>query len=133
MTADTQQYFTHDPESLSREKAFRLDWKGRSFSFVTDNGVFSKGELDTGTAVLLNALPESFSGRLLDLGQGADQVGVDRNRDAGDREILQRTQRLDAVISICRNIAIAEQVVFFTGLLRHDFLHLLLSARILYQ
>ena len=76
MTADTQQYFAHDPESLSREKAFRLDWKGRSFSFITDNGVFSKGELDTGTAVLLNALPESFSGRLLDLGCGWGPVGV---------------------------------------------------------
>ena len=81
MTADTQQYFAHDPESLSREKAFRIDWKGRSFAFITDNGVFSKGELDTGTAVLLNALPESFSGRLLDLGCGWGPVGVLRVPD----------------------------------------------------
>ena len=57
MTADTQQYFAHDPESLSREKAFRIDWKGRSCSFITDNGVLSKGVLDTGTAVLVNAVP----------------------------------------------------------------------------
>lgn len=76
MTADTQQYFTQDPESLSREKVFTLGWKGRSFSFVTDNGVFSKGELDTGTAVLLNALPDNFSGHLLDLGCGWGPVGV---------------------------------------------------------
>ena len=31
-------------------------------SFVTDAGVFSRGEIDTGTRVLLEALPEEITG-----------------------------------------------------------------------
>ena len=76
MAADTQQYFTTDPQSPSREQRLSLAWRGRSFAFVTDSGVFSKGELDMGTAVLLSALPESFGGRFLDLGCGWGPVGV---------------------------------------------------------
>lgn len=76
MANDSQQYFARDPASESLEKTFELEWKGRTFTFVTDNGVFSKGGLDTGTAVLLKSLPEHFSGRMLDLGCGWGAVGV---------------------------------------------------------
>ncbi|MBQ8975554.1 MAG: methyltransferase [Oscillospiraceae bacterium] len=44
--------------------------------FTTDAGVFSRGELDEGTRLLLEALPERMSGRLLDLGCGWGPVGV---------------------------------------------------------
>lgn len=76
MTAEAQQYFDRDPSSESREQAFTVSWQGRDHRFVSDNGVFSKGELDAGTALLLSALPESFEGRLLDLGCGWGPVGV---------------------------------------------------------
>ena len=53
-----------------------------------------------------------LSSGLLDLGQSADQVRVDGNRDAGDVEIFQRAQRVDAVIGLDRNLPVTEQVVF---------------------
>jgi hypothetical protein len=43
-------------------------------------------------------LQVSLGGGLLDLGQGANQVRVDGNRNAGDVEVFQGAQRMDAVI-----------------------------------
>lgn len=76
MAADTQQYFAPAPQSASNEKSFDLVWMGKSYRFLSDNGVFSKGELDMGTSVLLQALPTEFSGSLLDLGCGWGPVAV---------------------------------------------------------
>lgn len=76
MKPETQQYFADQPKSTSDAKPFLLEWRGRSFKFYTDHGVFSKGELDRGTKVLLDALPKEFSGKFLDLGCGWGAVGL---------------------------------------------------------
>ena len=70
-----QQYFSADPACESRPVSYTFEWKGRSFSFKTDSGVFSKGETDFGTELLLNALPP-LTGRTLDLGCGFGVIGV---------------------------------------------------------
>lgn len=71
-----QQYFTRSPASPSDPKPFTLSYAGREFRFVTDSGVFSKGELDFGTRTLLSALPDDLKGSLLDLGCGWGAAGV---------------------------------------------------------
>ena len=71
----TEHYYTKDPASRHEEHAFALDCAGRTLQFETDAGVFSKLKLDTGTALLLKALPETFHGRALDLGCGWGPVG----------------------------------------------------------
>lgn len=71
----TEHYYTKDPTSRHEEHAFALDCAGRTLQFETDAGVFSKLKLDTGTALLLKALPETFHGRALDLGCGWGPVG----------------------------------------------------------
>ena len=71
-----EQYFAQQPHSGSQPKAFELSYRGRDYRFVTDSGVFSKGELDLGTRTLLDALPDQMTGRLLDLGCGWGAVGV---------------------------------------------------------
>ena len=43
--------------------------------FACDRGVFSKGEIDEGTRILLEALPP-LKGRVLDLGCGWGPVGI---------------------------------------------------------
>lgn len=44
---------------------------GRTLHLATDRGVFSRGELDVGTRILLDAVPSPpLSGNLLDLGCG---------------------------------------------------------------
>lgn len=71
----TEHYYTKDPTSRHEEHAFALECAGRTLQFETDAGVFSKLKLDTGTALLLKALPETFHGRALDLGCGWGPVG----------------------------------------------------------
>ena len=63
----SEQYFAKKPGCESRPVAFETECVGVRASFETDAGVFSKGELDEGTRVLLEALPP-LHGRALDLG-----------------------------------------------------------------
>ncbi len=70
------QYYTREPASESRPVPCEFEYRGRRLRFQTDAGVFSKGELDTGTRLLLNALPDTLSGELLDLGCGWGPIGI---------------------------------------------------------
>ena len=72
----SDQYFAREPESASRPAECRFTYRGRELRFTTDAGVFSRGELDAGTRLLLDALPENLSGEILDLGCGWGPVGV---------------------------------------------------------
>ena len=51
----SEQYFAKKPGCESRPVAFETECVGVRASFETDAGVFSKGELDEGTRVLLDA------------------------------------------------------------------------------
>lgn len=69
-------YFSASPESAHRYAEAEYAYRGQELRFTTDAGVFSRGEVDFGTDVLLRALPEEMSGRVLDLGCGWGPVGV---------------------------------------------------------
>ena len=78
------QYFTREPSSESRPVICQFEDRGRKYVFETDAGVFSKGEVDQGTEILLKALPD-LEGDILDLGCGWGVVGTclkGRNPDA---------------------------------------------------
>lgn len=70
------QYYTREPASESRPVPCEFEYRGRRLRFLTDAGVFSKGELDAGTRLLLDALPDTLSGDLLDLGCGWGPIGI---------------------------------------------------------
>ena len=69
-------YYTRDPQSESRPVGCEYTYRGIPLSFQTDAGVFSKGEVDTGTRLLLEALPEEMQGDILDLGCGWGVIGI---------------------------------------------------------
>ena len=69
------QYYTRDPGSASAPQSFSVRVCGLDLRFTSDAGVFSKGELDRGTRVLLETLPP-LTGSVLDLGCGWGAVGV---------------------------------------------------------
>ena len=78
------QYFTREPSSESRPVICEFEDRGRKYVFETDAGVFSRGEVDQGTEILLKALPD-LEGDILDLGCGWGVVGTclkGRNPDA---------------------------------------------------
>ena len=69
-------YYTQEPASASRPVECRWTYRGEELVFTTDAGVFSRGEVDTGTRLLLEALPEEMKGEILDLGCGWGVIGI---------------------------------------------------------
>ena len=69
-------YYTRVPQSESKPVDCEYSYRGVALSFRTDAGVFSKGEVDTGTRLLLEALPEKMNGDILDLGCGWGVIGI---------------------------------------------------------
>lgn len=69
-------YYTAEPQSEHRYAELSVVFKGEKLSFTTDSGVFSRTELDTGTEILLNALPDQLNGSLLDMGCGWGVIGI---------------------------------------------------------
>ncbi|MBO5376301.1 MAG: class I SAM-dependent methyltransferase [Bacilli bacterium] len=61
----------------SEIKEFKTSFLGVSFTFKTDNGVFSKDGLDFGTRVMLETIPiKEMTGDILDLGCGYGVVSI---------------------------------------------------------
>ena len=80
-------YYTRNPASESRPVSCEYEYRGIRLRFLTDAGVFSKGEVDTGTDLLLNALPEDMSGEILDLGCGWGVIGISIARKWPDAKV----------------------------------------------
>ena len=70
-------YFENDQNLVSEIKSYDIVINNIKFTFNTDNGVFSKGELDFGTKLLIeNVLKLNISGNILDLGCGYGPIGI---------------------------------------------------------
>ena len=69
-------YYTRNPSSESRPVECEYTYRGIPLTFRTDAGVFSKGEVDAGTDLLLKSLPEEMTGGILDLGCGWGVIGL---------------------------------------------------------
>ena len=70
-----EQYFAREPSAESRPVWTEYTYRGHTVRLLTDSGVFSRGDVDEGSALLLNSLP-ALTGRVLDLGCGAGVIGV---------------------------------------------------------
>ena len=69
-------YFTNE-DLPSEEKKFKCIIKNVDFTFITDNGVFSKNGLDFGTRTLLENLElDKIKGDVLDFGCGYGPIGI---------------------------------------------------------
>ncbi|MBQ3485674.1 MAG: methyltransferase [Clostridia bacterium] len=94
------QYYTADPHSESKPVPCAFPYRGYGLNFMTDAGVFSKGELDVGSRLLLDALP-ALTGDVLDLGCGWGAIGVaiaKANKQA--RVVMADVNR--RALSLCR-------------------------------
>lgn len=72
---DMSYYFSNDESVKSNEIEHQVRISEETFTFVTDNGVFSKRGLDFGTRTLLESLPE-IKGEVLDFGCGYGPIGI---------------------------------------------------------
>ncbi len=70
-------YFTDNRDLPENRKEHSFRFSGRTLVFTTDDGVFSKGGVDYGTRVLLEACSkEELTGDVLDLGCGYGVIGI---------------------------------------------------------
>lgn len=70
-------YFENDEEFISHLREIKFELNGHQYSFISDNGVFSKNALDRGTEILLETLlPLNLGKKILDLGCGYGPIGL---------------------------------------------------------
>jgi 16S rRNA G1207 methylase RsmC len=73
----SEHYFDDDPSVPSDPVVIDVTLPDTAFALETDRGVFSRGELDTGTSLLLRTdLPLASTGHVLDLGCGAGPIAL---------------------------------------------------------
>ncbi|NLJ75615.1 MAG: class I SAM-dependent methyltransferase [Firmicutes bacterium] len=71
-----EHYFTSKPSSEHKVTQFTAVLRGKEYVFKTDAGVFSRGEIDRGTRLLIEALPCKEGDVVLDLGCGYGPIGA---------------------------------------------------------
>lgn len=76
MTAMASHYFTPAPPATGRGRTIRFEDGGREFRFQTAAGVFSRGGVDRGTRLLLEAVDPGDATTILDLGSGYGALGI---------------------------------------------------------
>ena len=70
-------YFVNDDKVVSKPRSICYSINGVDFSLESDNGVFSKNELDKGSELLIKELlPINFGENILDIGCGIGVIGL---------------------------------------------------------
>lgn len=71
------QYFENNENLKSKKRIISFELDGNIYSFISDNGVFSKSEIDYGSIALLKQiLKQNISGNFLDIGCGYGTIGL---------------------------------------------------------
>jgi len=74
--AEQEHYFSADPSVAFAREPVRAEVWGRTLSLTSGSGVFSRGRLDGGTAVLFRTTEPPTARRYLDLGCGYGVIGL---------------------------------------------------------
>lgn len=81
-------YFDDNRHLKSNRKEISFRFWCFNYSFISDHGVFSKDEIDTGTQVLLDYISKQKLGnKMLDLGCGIGPIGIILKKIFSDREM----------------------------------------------
>lgn len=71
------QYFDNNENLISKKREISVLLNDTKYTFISDNGVFSKGEVDYGSIAILKVLlKQSFTGNILDIGCGYGTIGL---------------------------------------------------------
>lgn len=84
----SEHYYTSKPTTESKPIEWNYELLGKTFKFTSDNGVFSKNEVDFGSRLLIETfeLPAN-RGDILDLGCGYGPIGLSLANAFPDRKI----------------------------------------------
>ena len=112
------QYYTAEPTSESNPVPCAFPYRGHGLNFMTDAGVFSKGELDVGSRLLLDALP-AIAGDVLDIGCGWGAIGVaiaKANEKARVTMVDVNRRALDLCRQNCQRNGVTAEVIESDGM-----------------
>ncbi|RCX14005.1 16S rRNA (guanine1207-N2)-methyltransferase [Fontibacillus phaseoli] len=71
-----EHYYTNQPATAHDRKVWDAKLRGQAFCFISDAGVFSKGGVDYGSRVLIDAMEVPVDARVLDVGCGYGPIGL---------------------------------------------------------
>ncbi len=84
----SEHYYEHHPTSTSNPTFFNATLNTFTLTFQTDDGVFSKRQVDYGSKVLLEQFRQpTVMGNLLDLGCGYGPIGITLAKQFPERSI----------------------------------------------
>ena len=73
----SEHYYAKDPKVKSQPKDWSAELRGKTMRFKTDAGVFSKGEVDFGSRLLVESfIMPGVTGDILDVGCGYGPIGL---------------------------------------------------------
>lgn len=79
-------YYSRNPEIESSPLYWNFTFRGHNFAFKSDQGVFSKKEVDYGSRFLIDQfVPPEISGPFLDVGCGYGPIGLALAKMSQDR------------------------------------------------
>ena len=105
-------YFINDPDLVSNKKQIEYHFNNGLFCFVTDNGVFSKNEVDRGSNALISSVSDLDLGNsILDLGCGYGVIGIvmkkiNPNADVDLVDINDRAVELSKINAKLNNVKV---------------------------
>ena len=113
-------YYTDNSNLASNKREFDYYFDNEVFRFTTDNGVFSKGNVDYGSYILIKTIYlRNLGNSLLDLGSGYGTIGIVISRfnpnvkiemvDVNSRAIELaklncKNNKTDIKVHLCENI-----------------------------
>ena len=84
----SEHYYSRNPEAASQPSTFQTTLRGFELSFKTDNGVFSKNDIDFGSRLLVETFEEPLKdGALLDVGTGYGPIGITLAKSFPKRQV----------------------------------------------
>src|SRR2546428_12227858 len=100
-----ERYFSRPVARCCRPSEIRVSVRGHPFTFLTDAGVFSRGELDRGTELLLEAIEVGPCELIMDLGCGYGAIGIVAARLSHDGHVILTDLNERAIGLARKNVA----------------------------
>ncbi|MEC0171077.1 class I SAM-dependent methyltransferase [Paenibacillus graminis] len=72
----SQHYYSQQPDARHDRRTIETVLRGKSLRFTSDAGVFSKGDIDYGSRVLIEAMEIPEGAAVLDVGCGYGPIGI---------------------------------------------------------
>lgn len=117
----SEHYYSSKPSVTSNERVWSFELRGKSYTFTSDSGVFSKKEVDFGSRLLVEEfIAPDVNGSFLDVGCGYGPIGLTIANSYEDRfvemiDINERAIELskkNAEINRITNVSIYQSDLF---------------------